>query len=169
MKGGERLARETKSASPSPEEGEKLWFKRSRGRLPWLRRTLELARLQAAIDEKKRWIDEMHRQMGERLAPFGEPLPDPEELTAWRESLRRSRSEIAYLQQRRMEIENPELAHNNFDTKPRIISGGAVALKPLNKPEDRETGPAYTVLNPIPEATPPAETPENEALEGKEE
>lgn len=92
----------------------------------WLRRTLELAKVQAALDDKQRWLEEMYRQMGERLVEQG--LPTQAELDAWLEIVHKTRSECEWLQERIYELENPDWNDPPaVVTRPRMIAGGAVA------------------------------------------
>lgn len=92
----------------------------------WISRMLEVSRLQAKVKDKRRWLDEMHRQMGERLEETAE-LPGEAEIRAWRNILAKSRRELELLQLRLQEVEHPsDEDPPSGDTRPRIIRGGAV-------------------------------------------
>lgn len=93
----------------------------------WFRRTVEIGKLQVQQDDKLKWLEEAYRQMGERLVDQG--FPDEEEFETWLHFVRDLRSEIAWLQTRILELENPERSvETTEDTRPiQMIAGGAVA------------------------------------------
>lgn len=101
---------------------------RKKRRKGWIRRTLELAKLQADLDDKLKWLDETYRQLGERLVDEG--LPEPVELEVWLGLVRRTRKEADLIQQRMVELETPQAAEPTEEaTRPRLISGGAASVQ----------------------------------------
>lgn len=113
----------------------------------WLHKTLEVARLQSAITDKKRWIDEMYRQLGERI-DLSDALPEDDELRSWRQSVFAARRDVAFMRQRIAEIDNPNITdYIHTDTISGLVSGGAVAgISDRNRRLD-EANPATNKIN----------------------